>query len=100
MLVTVVPKQIAGGVVPKVMVGFPGIALITALDEEADVQLLAFFTLNVKALFGTIPVVIVVVAPVPEVVATSLVPSLGVTIQVPVVGNPDRATLGLTEQVG
>lgn len=79
--------------------GGVGCALITTLDELADVQPLLLVTENVYVLFAASPLN-VPIEPVPVNVEL-FVPSLAVTVQLPLDGNPLNATLAVeTSQVG
>ena len=81
-------------IVPTVgAAGGVGAAVITVLEELPDVQPLAFVTVNVYVLLAMSPLN-VAVAPVP--VSVELFePSVAVTVQLPVPGNPLNATLAV-----
>lgn len=70
-------------------VGFDGIALTTALDEATDVQPAAFVTVKVYVVAGFKAAKLAVV-PEPVIVAP---PGLAVTVQAPVEGKFDKATV-------
>ena len=81
-------------IVPTVgAAGGVGAAVITVLEELPDVQPSAFVTVNVYVLLAVSPLN-VAVAPVP--VSVELFePSVAVTVQLPVPGNPLNATLAV-----